>query len=207
MTDQLSDEPAPPGMRRVRPDQSLWDGFFTVAPLVLIGTLEPDGSADIAPKHQATPIGSTGLFGFVCRPEHATLRNIRTTQCFTVGYPTPGMVLQTSLAASPRDSAGEKPTLELLSLSPAQVVEGVRVDGCRAHLECRLVEVVDDLDGNALVIGRVVAAAVSDSARREPGTDDGARIEDAPLLAYLHPGRVAAIHHTKDFPYHSGFHE
>lgn len=207
MTDLQSDEPAPPGMRRVRPDHSLWDHFFTVAPLVLVGTLEPDGTADIAPKHQATPIGVAGLFGFVCRPEHATLANVLATRCFTVGYPTPSMVLHTSLAASPRDADGAKPTLELLSLSPAQVVDGVRVDGCRAHLECRLVDTVDDLDGNTLVIGRVVAAAVSDSARREGGTDDGALIDSAPLLAYVHPGRVAAIHHTKDFPYHSGFHE
>ena len=61
MTDELFDMPAPPGMRRVRPDHSFWDRFFTVAPLVLVGTLEPDGSADIAPKHQATPIGDAGL--------------------------------------------------------------------------------------------------------------------------------------------------
>ena len=207
MKDRAPNRLEPPGMRALRPDDALWDRFFTVAPLVLVGTLEPDGSADIAPKHQATPIGSSELFGFVCRPEHATLRNARARQCFTVSYPTPAMILQASLAASPRDSDGGKPTLELVSLSPAQVVDGVLVDGSRAHLECRLVRVVDDLAGNALVIGQVVAAAVSQSAHREPGTDDADLIDHAPLLAYVHPGRVAAIHATKDFPYHAGFHD
>ena len=38
--------------------QPIWDRFFTVAPLVLIGTIEPDGSLDLAPKHMAMPMGS-----------------------------------------------------------------------------------------------------------------------------------------------------
>jgi flavin reductase (DIM6/NTAB) family NADH-FMN oxidoreductase RutF len=185
---------------------AVWEAFFTVAPLVLVGTLEADGSPDIAPKHQATPLGMSGLFGFVCRPDHATLRNAVATGCFTVGYPSPAMVVQTSLAASPRDADGTKPTLDLMSLSPAHVVDGVLVDGCPAHLECRLERVVDDLDSDVLVVGRVVAAHVSDRARRGDGVDDAELIATAPVLAYLHPGRVASIHETKEFPYHRGFH-
>ncbi len=30
-------------------DEPIWDRFFTVAPLVLIGTVEPDGGYDLAP--------------------------------------------------------------------------------------------------------------------------------------------------------------
>jgi hypothetical protein len=33
----------------------VWDRFFTVAPLVVIGTREPDGGYDLAPKHMVTP--------------------------------------------------------------------------------------------------------------------------------------------------------
>jgi len=35
----------------------IWERFFWVAPLVLVGTLEVDGSHDLAPKHMAMPMG------------------------------------------------------------------------------------------------------------------------------------------------------
>ena len=35
----------------------IWDRFFWVAPLVLVGTMESDGSYDLAPKHMAMPMG------------------------------------------------------------------------------------------------------------------------------------------------------
>src|SRR5262245_206014 len=33
-------------------DQELWERVFVVSPLVLVGTREPDGSFDFAPKHR-----------------------------------------------------------------------------------------------------------------------------------------------------------
>lgn len=176
-------------------DDGIWESFYTVAPLVLIGTIESDGSPDVAPKHQATALGHRSLFGFACSPTHATYRNAVATASFTVGYPPPGMVVAASLAAGPRDAVGEKPTLDMLGLSPSRVVDGVLVDGCRVQLECRLERVVDDLDDSVLIVGRVVAALASQRAL------DSA----TPLLAYVHPGRVASIHETKEFPYHRGF--
>jgi flavin reductase (DIM6/NTAB) family NADH-FMN oxidoreductase RutF len=185
---------------------TLWDRFFTVAPLVLVGTIEPDGEADVAPKHLAMPLGRGSLFAFVCTPEHATYRNALSTESFTVGYPTPRQVTHTSMAAAPRASDGSKPTLGVLSLSPARVVDGVLVDGCLAQLECRLDRVVDDLDGESLVVGRVMAAHISERVLRADGVDDDALLRAAPPLAYLHPGRVAAVTDSKPFPYHRGFH-
>lgn len=187
------------------PDDGLWDDFYTVAPLILVGTIEADGSPDVAPKHQATPIGHGSLFAFACSPEHATYRNALATGAFTVGFPSPAMVLQTSLAAGPRDADGAKPTLDLMSLSPARVVDGVLVEGCRVHLECLLERVVDDLDDRALVVGRVVAAHVSERVRISTHTDQRAVVDRAPLLVYVHPGRITAVHETKEFPFHRGF--
>src|SRR5690606_34430059 len=45
--------------RRVELDVRVpvWDRFFTVAPLVLVGTREPDGRFDLAPKHMVLPLG------------------------------------------------------------------------------------------------------------------------------------------------------
>ena len=47
-------------------DKPIWERFLTVAPLVIVGTTEPGGSMDFAPKHMAMPMGWTNLYGFVC---------------------------------------------------------------------------------------------------------------------------------------------
>ena len=77
----------------------IWDAFFTVAPLVLVGTREDDGSHDLAPKHMAMPLGWQNHFGFVCHPSHATQRNAERTGAFTVSFPRPASVVQVALAA------------------------------------------------------------------------------------------------------------
>ena len=71
----------------------IWDAFFTVAPLVLVGTREEDGSHDLAPKHMAMPLGWQNHFGFVCHPSHATQRNAERTGAFTVSFPRPASVV------------------------------------------------------------------------------------------------------------------
>jgi flavin reductase (DIM6/NTAB) family NADH-FMN oxidoreductase RutF len=83
-------------------DSPVWERFPTVAPLVLVGTIEPDGEPDIAPKHLAMPVSWGNYFGFVCHPDHGTYKNLIATGTFTVGYPTPQMLLHASLAAAPR---------------------------------------------------------------------------------------------------------
>ena len=80
----------------------IWDRCFMVAPLVLVGTRDEDGSLDLAPKHMAFPMGWQNYFGFVCSPRHQTHVNIERTGEFTVSYTKPSQVLYASLAASPR---------------------------------------------------------------------------------------------------------
>ncbi|HET9563498.1 MAG TPA: hypothetical protein VFP27_03120, partial [Mycobacterium sp.] len=65
----------------------VWDRCFTVAPLVLVGTIDPEGTPDLAPKHMAFPLGWDNYFGFVCAPSHGTFRNVERTRSFTVTYP------------------------------------------------------------------------------------------------------------------------
>jgi flavin reductase (DIM6/NTAB) family NADH-FMN oxidoreductase RutF len=84
----------------------IWDRFFTVAPLVVVGSKEPDGSYDLAPKHMAMPLGWQNYYAFVCSPRHATYRNIRRERQFTVSFPRPTEIVASSLAASPRCQDG-----------------------------------------------------------------------------------------------------
>ena len=184
--------------------QPIWDRFFWVAPLVLIGTQEPDGTPDLAPKHMAIPIGWENYYGFVCTPRHHTYTNIQREGVFTVSYPRPSQLVLTSLAASPRCGDAEKPALSVLPVFPASSVDGVLLEGGYMFLECHLDRIVDGFGINSLIIGRVVAARAEEVVLRANDRPDEQVMREAPVLAYLNPGRFAAVGDTLSFPFPSG---
>lgn len=181
--------------------QPVWDRVFVVAPLVLIGTLEEDGSPDVAPKHMAMPLGQQNRFCFVCSHRHATLRNAIARDAFTVSFPRPAQILETSLAAGGRTEDSTKPILTALRTFPATLVEGVLVDGCYLFLECRLERIVDGFGDSVLVVGEVIAAAAAEDAIRRTEDDDADTVASSPLLAYVSPGRFAAVEETLSYPF------
>jgi flavin reductase (DIM6/NTAB) family NADH-FMN oxidoreductase RutF len=180
--------------------QPVWDRFFTVAPLVLIGSKDPDGSPDLAPKHMVTPMGWQNYFGFVCAPTHATCSNIERTGVFTVSYPKPSQVLHASLAASPRQE-GHKPVLDYMTTFPAQRVDGVFIEEAYLYFECRHFKTVDGFGPNCLITGEIVAAYAEPGFLRSSEFDDQELVHDSPLFAYLAPGRFAAIATSNAFPF------
>ena len=181
----------------------VWERFFTVLPLVLVATREGE-AYDIAPKHMAMPLGWQNHYCFVCTPRHATYQNVRATGVFTVSFPRPEQVAQIAMAAAPR--AGDaKAGLAALTTIPARVVDGVLVDGCLVHLECRLDRIVDGFGDASIITGAVVAASVDPAALRALERDDADLIHEAPLLAYLQPGRMASIDRSTSFPFPAGF--
>ena len=194
-------------MTPIRLDVSrpIWDRFFTVAPLVVIGSKEPDGTYDLAPKHMAMPLGWQNYYAFVCSPRHATYRNIRRERQFTVNFPRPTEVVSSSLAASPRCDDDSKPALALLSTRPAGAVDGVLVGDCYLYLECTLHSMLDGFGANSLVIGKVVAASADEDYVRMDDRDAGEQLFKAPLLAYVSPGRYATLRETAQFPLPKGF--
>ncbi len=184
---------------------SVWEQVYMVAPLTIIGTREPDGTYDLAPKHMAMPLSWKDHYGFVCTPSHATYANARREGCFTVSFPKPDQILLTSLAAGPRCDDDQKPALAAVPTVPATQIDGVLLSDAHLHLECKLEKIIDGFDVNSLIIGRVVAAAVSDDSARYADVDAQEMIAHSPMLAYLHPGRFAKIVQTQAFPYHVGF--
>ena len=182
----------------------IWDRFFSVAPLVIVGTRERDGSYDLAPKHMAMPLGWENRFGFMCTPAHATYLNAAREGCFTVSFPRPSQVLLASLAAAPRCDDDTKPSLEVLETIPAREVDGVLVRDAYLHLECTLDRIIDGFGSCSLVAGKVVAAHVDEAALRRADKDDRDLLRDAPLLAYLSPGRFARVGESEAFPFHEG---
>lgn len=194
----------PDGLVEVPVGPGLWDRFFTVAPLVVIGTVEPDGAHDLAPKHMVTPLSWEGWFGFACAPTHRTWENAIRTGTFTVSWLRPGQVLTASLSAAPREDDGEKPALAGVPTFPGHRIDGVHVAGCPLHLECALDRVIGGFGPNGLVIGKVLAVLADPGVLRDD-RDDADLLRDHPLLAYVHPLRFAVIDQTHAFPLHQGF--
>ena len=186
-------------------DRPIWERVFCVAPLVIVGSKEPTGEYDLAPKHMAMPLGWGNYFCFVCSPRHATYHNIRRHGAFTVSYPRVGEVIYTSLDAAPRSDDQSKPSLLALPTLAASKVDGVLVMGCYLYLECGLHSMLDDFDGYSLVIGKIVAAAAREDAFRKQEIDDRDQIFRFPLLAYFQPVRIAEIRESTTFPLPEGF--
>lgn len=186
-------------------DHPIWDRFFQVFPLVVVGTREPDGSHDLAPKHMAIPMGWENRFGFVCTPAHATYRNALREGVFTVSFPRPSQVLLASLASAPRCDADTKPALEHLATRPATKVDGVLLEDAYLHFECELDRMIDDFGANSLITGRIVETLVDEHYLRDPDRDDADLLASNPLLAYVAPGRYAEIDATLAFPFHAGW--
>lgn len=187
-------------------DRPIWDRFFTVSPLVVIGTKEGRGY-DLAPKHLALPMGWENYFGFVCSPRHATYHNAQRTGVFTVSYPRPDQVVLASIAAVPPcdDEEALRPEMAVLPTVTAEAVDGVFLADAYAFLECELERVVDGFGPNSLIVGRVVAARVDADALRTSDESDGDLLQDAPLLAYVAPGRYASIKASHAFPFPADF--
>jgi flavin reductase (DIM6/NTAB) family NADH-FMN oxidoreductase RutF len=190
-----------PELVSISTDAPIWSRAFIVAPLVLVGTLEDDGSPDVAPKHMAMPLGWQNRFCFVCAPQHATYRNAVARGAFTVSFPLPDNIVATSLAAGGRADDSSKPSLAAVPTFPARAVDSVLVEGCYLWLECELDRTIDGFGDNSLVIGNVVAAAADERAIRDPDTDDADLLRTLPLIAYLSPGRFARIDDTQAFPF------
>lgn len=194
-----------PGLIELDTSGSIWESFFTVFPLVVIGTREADGSDDLAPKHMAMPMSWKNHFGFVCTPLHNTYQNIQRDRQFSVTYMRPSQTVLASLAATPRCDDGSKPITQALPTFAAESINASFVKDGYLFLECELREIVDDLDENSLIIGRIKRARVAEDALRSSDQDDEDLVYSAPLLAYLYPGRFAEIASSTKLPFPAGF--
>jgi flavin reductase (DIM6/NTAB) family NADH-FMN oxidoreductase RutF len=192
-------------MIRLSLNQPIWDNFFLVAPLVVIGTREIGGGYDLAPKHMAMPLGWDNYFGFVCTPRHHTYQNVCREQAFTVSFPHPEQVVLASLAAAPRCGEDAKPALAALPTLPATVIDGVFLQDAYLCLECELERIVDGFGQNSLIAGKIVAAQVQEAAQRVSDRDDQDTLMQSPLLAYVSPAHYTKIDQGAAFPFHVGF--
>ncbi|XLS30688.1 flavin reductase family protein [Flavobacteriaceae bacterium M23B6Z8] len=184
----------------------IWDHFFTIAPLVIIGTKEGTGY-DMAPKHLAFPVGFHNYFGFVCTPRHSTYANVKNNQEFSVSFPKPGQEVITSLSASPRGKELNKfqHTVGILPTEQAAITDTLVLTDCYLRLECSLVKIIDGFDDNSIITGKIIAAFVSPDYLKESDRDEQQQLYKYPLLAYVADGRFARVSETFNFPFPKDF--
>ncbi len=184
----------------------IWDHFFTVTPLVVIGTKE-ESRYDLAPKHMATPLGHDNFFGFVCTPRHSTYHNVNREGHFTVSFPKPDQVVLASLAASPRcgENGDQKPILGNLPIFPAPKVDAPFLEDGYLFFECKHQKTVDGFGQYSLICGKITGAYVDETYLRVSEQDEQEMIFNAPMLAYLAYGRFAEIKRSWAFPLPKNF--
>ena len=195
-----------PNILSLDTSQPIWDHFFTVAPLVVIGTKEGDGY-DMAPKHMVTALGHDNYFGFVCTPRHSTYHNVKEHGVFTVSFPKPDQVVLTSLAASPRcdDEQDGKEILNHMPTVSAPGIDGEFLKDSYLFLECEYMQTVDGFGNHSLICGKIVGAYVDHDYKRVSEMDEQEMVHAAPLLAYLAYGRFARIEDSIAFPFPKDF--
>ncbi len=185
---------------------SIWEHFYTVAPLVVIGTKEGQGF-DLAPKHMVTPLGFSDFFGFVCTPRHNTYHNIKKYSRFSVSFVKPDQVLLSSLAAMPRCAVKDF-SKEITNEIPTVTGEDgktIFIKDSYVMLNCSLHKIIDGFDDYSLITGRIEQAKVHKNYKIVSDEGHQKQIYDHPLLAYIAPGRFASIKETLTYPYPKDF--
>lgn len=185
---------------------SIWRHFFTISPLVVIGTKEKSGY-NLAPKHMVMPIGFENYFGFVCTPKHSTYANIKLTKEFTVSYLLPRQVVLASLSATPRceEISKSKSIIAVLPTLKATKVDALHIAESYALLECKLYKIIDGFGENSIIVGKIIAARVYENYIKSFDKDEQIQIKENPLLAYISEGRFTAVTETYNFPLPKNF--
>lgn len=198
-------ETAEPILTKLNLEFPVWEQVFTIHPLVIIGTVNDDSSANFAPKHMSFPLGWDNYFGFVCTPTHQTYKNIKRTNEFTVTYPKPDQLIETSLSASPREDDKKKKLTDSFETFRSTEVDGSFLKGGYIFLECRLLKIIDGFGENSLILAEIAGAKAQRDVTKNPSHSDNETIYNHPQIAYVSPGRFAIIDETQAFPFPAKF--
>ncbi|MEN8187469.1 MAG: flavin reductase [Bacteroidota bacterium] len=187
-------------------EDSIWEHFYTISPLVIIGSKEGE-TYDLAPKHMATPIGYSNYFGFVCTPRHRTYQNIKKEKKFSVSFVRPDQILLTSLAALPRcdEKHSSKTIVDDLPTIPTSNNDNLFIADSCVLFDCSLFKIIDGFGECSIITGKIEEVFVHKDYKIYQEEDQQEHIYNNPLLAYVARGRFANIKETYCFPFPKDF--
>jgi len=135
---------------------------FVICPLVLITTMNKEGTVNVAVKTNFMTVGSMSRYAFSCPPEHHTYQNITETGEFVINVPTEDIidkVLRVAISTEkPCPSGLNEIERAGLTSIPSEKVRPPRVKECVAHYECLL-----EWCKEGIIAGKVVVVSVDKS--------------------------------------------
>jgi flavin reductase (DIM6/NTAB) family NADH-FMN oxidoreductase RutF len=144
------------------PDKNTWRPSALLGQIVLVTTLNADGTSNVAPKSWISMMAfEPPILALGCNVRHWTGRNILERREFVVNVPGADLAEKVWRVAElphprPVEAAGLTPI-------PALKVRPPRVEECRAHLECVLDQHLA-YDQELALFGRIRAVSVDAAA-------------------------------------------
>jgi flavin reductase (DIM6/NTAB) family NADH-FMN oxidoreductase RutF len=149
----------------------LLTGLVVPRPIAWVSTRSPKGVRNVAPHSYFNVVAHDPPHViFSSTGEKDTLRNVQLTGEFVVNIVTQDVVEVMNFTATDFPPDEDEFSWAQLTEAPAQTVRAPRVADAKAHLECRLVQVVPAGNGN-IVIGRVEHVHVDPSVWRAGRVD------------------------------------
>jgi len=139
-------------------DKWQWHPSPLPGQVVLVTTVDADGTANVAPKSWFTVAAFTGpVLGFGCSEQHQTCRNIEATRQFTINVPS--VELAGAIWGMP--DVSDRFTHSGLTTQPGKTVSVPSITQSIAHFECGLDRIVEFSEGEVFIFGVVRLAEVA----------------------------------------------
>jgi flavin reductase (DIM6/NTAB) family NADH-FMN oxidoreductase RutF len=140
-------------------------------PIGWISTLSPEGTRNLAPYSYFNLMGSDPFYvAFGSTEEKDTVANLRKVPEFVANIVTMHVLEKMNFTSTDFPHAEDEFSWAGLTPVPAAKVRPPRVGEAKAHLECRVVQIVDD-NNTHIVLGRIVHAHVDPSVWRDGRID------------------------------------
>lgn len=146
----------------IDPDKRKWDPCPILGQLILVTTMNRDGTSNVAPKNWISYMAfDPSLIALGCNIKHWTAKNILQSAEFVINIPGADLVDKVWEAGyldhpRPVESLGLTPIASLKVRPP-------RIEECKAHLECVLDKHLAYGD-EVIMLGRIVAASIDQEA-------------------------------------------
>jgi flavin reductase (DIM6/NTAB) family NADH-FMN oxidoreductase RutF len=140
-------------------------------PVGWISTVSPDGVRNLAPYSYFNLMGSDPFYvAFGSTTEKDTISNLRKVPEFVANIVTMHLLEKMNFTSTDFPRAEDEFSWAGLTPVPAAKVRPPRVGEAKAHLECEVVQIVDDRNTH-IVLGRIVHAHVDPSVWRDGRID------------------------------------
>jgi flavin reductase (DIM6/NTAB) family NADH-FMN oxidoreductase RutF len=140
-------------------------------PIGWISTLSPEGTRNLAPYSYFNLMGSDPFYvAFGSTEEKDTIANLRKVPEFVANIVTMHVLEKMNFTSTDFPHAEDEFSWAGLTPVPSAKVTPPRVGEAKAHLECQVVQIVDDRNTH-IVLGRIVHAHVDPSVWRDGRID------------------------------------